>query len=251
MPDTTFFAEQLKTQPVFAVTADLDWASEDCVAALLKTCAEFAVTPTLFMTHDSAMARQAAVDGRAELGIHPNFLAHSSHGVSPDEIVQHVLRFAPQSIGCRTHAYANSTHISRALVAAGMRYESSPVYFLQSELRPLLHWSGLLHLPVFWEDDVHWTLGQDWNFEAMRAQFLTPGLKILDIHPFFQMLNIPDAAFYAQHKPLIETLTRDQAKSLRHAGEGCSTFLRQILTVMRDLGQPARTLGEIYRDYTI
>jgi hypothetical protein len=63
-----------------ALTSDLDWASEYCIEHFLDIAERFSVTPTLFVTHASVAAFQAARDARAELGIHPNFLPGSSHG---------------------------------------------------------------------------------------------------------------------------------------------------------------------------
>lgn len=242
-PDGSPFDRLICDGPVFAFTADLDWASESCIETLLDRFAERDVVPTLFVTHDSPACRGAAAAGRAHLALHPNFLPGSSHGVSPEEVVAHVARFAPEARGSRSHAYADSTPIARALAAHGLIYDSSPMLALQPHLRPLRHWTGLVRLPVFWEDDVHWLTENSWDFTLFRDAFVSPGLKVVDVHPFIQMLNIPDEAFYLRVKPLIGSLGRETARPLRHDGAGAATFLDALL----DLAQayPVTTLESL------
>ena len=114
-------------------------------------------------------------------------------------------------------------------VRHGITTDSNLVCYLQSGLAPLHHWAGLLRLPVFWEDDVHWARGGSWTFAPYAELFFSSGLKILNFHPFLVALNVPDASFYSLHKRHIPTLTREQAESLRYQGAGCATFLVEML----------------------
>ena len=236
-------AETLAAGPVFAVSCDVDWASEDCIALLLDSIAGFGIVPTVFATHASPVLAAAAAAGTIEAAIHPNFLAGSSHGTAPEEVIDTVLGFAPRARGSRSHAYSDSTRIATALAARGIAYDSSPVCPLQARLEPLFHWSGIVRLPVFWEDDVHWLRQESWDFEPYRQAFATPGLKIVDVHPFFFALNAPGAAFYESHKHRIKTLDRATAASVRHPGPGCAEFFLRICDAMQ--GAVIRTLGEI------
>jgi hypothetical protein len=102
-----------------------------------------------------------------------------------------------------------------------------------------------LRLPVFFEDDVHWDRGLDWRFDKYAADFLSPGLKILNFHPYFVALNVPDAVFYARHKSRIRDLTRDQAAEFRHRGAGAGTFMVDALRAMLAAGHRFVTLDEL------
>jgi hypothetical protein len=213
----------------FVFTSDIDWASEYAIGNLLSIVGQYGIRPTLFTTHDSATIRAAAESGFAEVGIHPNFLPGSTHGDNVDAVIQHVLTPAPNARISRSHSFLDGTHIATALVRHGITTDSNLVCYLQSGLAPLHHWAGLLRLPVFWEDDVHWARGGSWRFAPYAERFLSPGLKILNFHPFlvaliFRVLKPPSlpawlnrfeggwphrkAALIANHR---EILTCDQA----------------------------------------
>jgi hypothetical protein len=232
-------------QPVFVLTADVDWASEHCIEALAGFAGAHGITPTLFVTHASAAIARLRAAGAAELGIHPNFLPDSSHGGDPGAVIAHVLSIVPQPVATRSHHYVESSEICRRLFAGGLRVDSNVCLFLQPALSPLQHWSGLTRLPCFWEDDIHWERGLSWDVARHKAAFLTPGLKILNVHPFMLALNIPDGAFYARHKRLIPTLDAAAARELRFPGARTATFLAGLVELVHAEGLRFGTLGTL------
>lgn len=232
---------------LFVLTSDLDWASEYCVAAFLELARDYGIVPTLFVTHQSEAAAAAARAGRCELGIHPNFLPNSSHGASVDAVIRHVLELVPEPVATRSHAYADSSAIAMALVGHGLRVDSNLCLHLQEELPPLRHWSGLLRLPVFFEDDVHWHQGREWSFAPYRAAFRSDGLKILNFHPFMTALNSPDQAFHEANKRHIPSLDAATAAVIGHRGPGAATFLREALEGILADGGRFVTLGQLAR----
>ncbi len=227
----------------FVLTSDLDWASEYCVEHFLQIADRFSVKPTLFVTHDSRAARAASDDGRADLGIHPNFLHGSSHGETLDSVVGHVLGFAPNATAVRCHRYFDTPHSAAALARHGLKIDSNICLHLQSGIAPIRLPNGLTRFPVFFEDDVHWIGGHEWSFDRCAAAFSSSGLKILNFHPFFVALNVPDADFYARHKAHIPTLTREEADAFRHTGPGAATFLVDALEKILASGHRFVTLG--------
>ncbi|MEO8668440.1 MAG: hypothetical protein ABI399_07990 [Bauldia sp.] len=238
-------AEQPSPAATFVLTADLDWASEYCIEHFLSLARRFSVRPTLFVTHESAAARKAEDAGLAELAIHPNFLPGSSHGSTPDAVVDHVMRLVPAATVARNHRYLDTPAIRAALAGRGLRYDSNAIRHLEAGLGPVRREKGLLQLPVFFEDDVHWRDGLAWTFAAHSAAFFSAGLKILNFHPFFVALNAPDASFYERHKAYIPTLTAEEAASLRHPGAGAGTFLVETLAAIQAAGCRFVTLGEL------
>ncbi len=229
----------------FVLTCDLDWASEPCIETLLAIAARFGVRPTVFVTHESAAVRRAADARRAEVGVHPNFLPGSTHGDSIEAVLDHVLALAPGARSIRGHRHHTSPEIERAAASRGLTLDSNGCRLLAPDLRPEPLPSGLLRLPVFFEDDLHWEAGRSWRFADCAPVFFSSGLKVLDVHPFFVALNIPDAAAYARCKPLIPTLTAAQAAGLRHSGAGAGTFLVEALTGILAAGHRFVTLGEL------
>lgn len=238
-------------RPVFVLTADVDWASEYSIDTLASFAHDRGITPTLFVTHDSPGIAALRAQGRAEFGIHPNFLPGSSHGQEPEQVIAHMLSIVPQPVAVRSHHYVESSGISRTLAATGLRVDSNVCLFLQPALKPLYHSSGILRLPCFWEDDVHWERGFSWDFARLRQAFFSPGLKVLNVHPFMFALNIPDAAFYARLKEHIPTLDARSASQSRFAGQGPATFLTEMVDAVRQEGLRFTTIGELVDDLRV
>jgi hypothetical protein len=229
----------------FILTSDLDWASESCIELFLGITDRYLVKPTLFVTHESPAARKAFREGRAELGIHPNFLPDSSQGASLNSIIDYNLRLVPQPVAVRNHRYLDSAQIRSALRKHGLTIDSNVCRHLERDLRPMKLPGGLHRLPVFFEDDIHWSLGLDWNFDRYAADFYSAGLKILNFHPFFVALNIPNAEFYARHKQHIPTLTDEQIARFRHRGAGAGTLLIDAMEAILATGNRLISFSEL------
>jgi hypothetical protein len=229
----------------FVLTADLDWASEYCIAHFLAIADRLAVKPTVFVTHESAAIRAAERDGRVELGVHPNFAPASTHGDSIERVLGHVMALAPEALAVRCHRHIRGPEIERALAVRGLRIDSNTCRHLEPGIAPVALASGLLRLPVFFEDDVNWIQARSWRFADHAPAFFSPGLKILNFHPFFVALNAPDAAFYQRHKSKIQTLDARGAAELRHAGQGSESFLVEAVAAIRAAGRGFVTLGAL------
>lgn len=229
----------------FVLTSDLDWASEDCIAVFLEIAARFAIKPTIFVTHESPAARCAAAAGQVELGIHPNFLPGSDHGADAGSVIDTVLALVPQATAVRAHRYLGSPVISALLAKRGLTIDSNVCRHLIAGIEHEFLPDGVIRLPVFFEDDIHWTQGGEWRFETCRQSFLSPGLKVLNFHPFLVALNVPDAAFYQRHKRHIRTLTCEQAAHLGHRGPGARSFLLEAIDAIVAAGHRFVTLGEL------
>ena len=240
--------EEVFARPVFVLTADLDWASDYCLNSLASFAHERGITPTLFVTHDSPAVAALRAERCVECGIHPNFLPGSTHGEEPAAVIAHLLSIVSEPVATRCHHYLDSSEIAHLLVANGLRIDSNICLMLQAALKPLAHCSGLMRLPCFWEDDAHWQRGFSWDFARLRKAFFTPGLKLLNVHPFMFTLNIPDAAFYARHKQHIQTLDAESASRLRHVGQGPATFLAEMIDAVGEEGFRFTTLSALVAD---
>jgi hypothetical protein len=233
-------------RPVFCLTSDVDWASDTCIRDLATVAGDVGVVPTFFATHRSEALDELAAAGRAQIGVHPNFLPGSTHGTTVDEVTEHVLALYPDARAFRSHCFVDSTQIVRTMRDRGIVYDSNLCLFLQQDLVPLQHGAGTIRLPVFWEDDCHWDLtGADWDLERHIDAFFTPGLKILNVHPFTFAANVPDEAFYVRVKQRSATLTPAECTELRHKGAGTRTFVTALLRAAVERGAQFRTLQEI------
>lgn len=239
---------QMLNSPYFVLTSDLEWASDFALETFLNLAEEYGVKPTLFATHESPVLRAAENNGRLELGIHPNFLPGSSHGSDVATVVDHLCRLFPTARTFRCHCYFDHTYVTRELVRRGFKYDSNVCLFLQANLVPLRHQSGLLRFPVAWEDDVHWTrTGGDWTLERYLPDLISPGLKILNVHPFMLTANIPDDAYFQSVKHHIPTLGPDSIDQVRFRGAGVQTFLRELLALLQARRERFYTLSELYQ----
>ena len=231
-----------KSEPVFVLTSDTDWASEFAIDSLVDFTTGAGITPTVFVTHHSARLAAAAAKGDVELGIHPNFLPGSSHGADVDAVLAHVLALAPGTKLWRSHAFVDGTHVALKLHQAGIRIDSNLCLYMQQDLVPLEHWVGIRRFPVFWEDDVHWHRGGSWDFARYRDAFFAPGLKVVNVHPFIFALNIPGEATYTAVKGNIPKLDAESAERLRFAGPGPADFLAALADSVRAQGLRWHTL---------
>jgi hypothetical protein len=220
----------------FLLTGDLDWASEHCIRSYIDHAASHGIVPTLFVTHRSAAIEQAAAAGKVHLGIHPNFLPDSTHGATVEHVLDHVFDLVPEPVAARSHCFFDSSEVASALARRGITVDSNICCHLQEGLPVLHHWNGVRRLPVFFEDDVHWEQGGSWEFARYRAAFSSPGLKVLNFHPFMWTLNAPDAQFHAAHRRHIPTLTEREAEAMRFRGPGSATFLDEIIQWVRQTG---------------
>lgn len=228
------------------LTADLDWTSEYAIQSFLDLTREFGITPTVFATHRSAALERAHAAGAADIGLHPNFLPGSTHGDDVASVVEHVCALYPDARSYRSHVFRDDTLISDAMLRRGMTHDSNLCLFLQPNLTPLWHHAGTTRFPVFWEDDVHYRNGGDWNLDRWLPHFLSPGLKVLNVHPFMFTANVPDAAFYASVKRHIPTLAAGDLETVRHKGDGVQTFVRALLAALKEKGRRFSTLAELY-----
>jgi ubiquinone/menaquinone biosynthesis C-methylase UbiE len=233
--------------PVFVLTSDIDWASVACIEDLLHILDGFSIKPVLMATHESAVVSQRATEGRIELGLHPNFLPGSSHGNSADQVIRHISELFPTATTFRSHSFVDSSHIAAHMIARGLRYDSNLCLYMQSDLVPLRHQSGLVRFPVFWEDDVHWTRQGSWCVDDVIEQFLQPGLKVLNFHPIAVALNIPDAGFYKANKGRVSSYSKEDIERLRHRGSGARTFMIELLTRLQGFDHRFYTFADLYR----
>ncbi len=236
-------------KPVFVFTTDIDWASEYCIQTLLTAMKERGVTPTAFATHKSAVLSAEKAAGTVNVGLHPNFLPGSSHGDTREKVIEHVFKLFPEARSFRAHAMVDDSHISMAMKARNILYDSNLCLYLQTGLVPLHHWTGIPRFPMFWADDIHWRRDGDFRLNRYESLFFSPGLKIIGVHPFMFTLNLSDHQNYLQLKPKISTLSSKDAEKLFSTGPGAQSFLFELIDAVHKRGFAFQTLDDIYNAY--
>ncbi|MFT6397449.1 MAG: hypothetical protein ACJAYU_002202 [Bradymonadia bacterium] len=172
--------------PMICLSLDLDWAPAWATDWISHAMSGRGLTGTFFVTHECASLPTLRKVGM-ELGLHPNYLAGSSHGTTTAQVIDFVAAIVPEARGVRAHALVSSTPLWTEYAARGFAYESSDLLDGQAGLKPLKAWNDLVRLPIYWEDDVHLMHGRPLELAAVGLE--QPGLKILNFHPVLLALN--------------------------------------------------------------
>ncbi|RKX26480.1 MAG: hypothetical protein DRP45_03425 [Candidatus Zixiibacteriota bacterium] len=235
-------------QPVFCFTSDLDWAPEWAIESLLDRFEEVGFPLTPFVTHKSPLiqSRFSSEALKSEVGLHPNFLPGSTHGNSPEEVIEHVFSLWPEASTFRSHSFVDSSLISDLFTERGMRYDSNLCLFLQPDCRPLCHCSGMWRFPVFWEDDVHYKQGLSFEWNTLKGHIETPGLKVFNVHPLLYALNVPDEQFYNSHKHSGDVVEPSDCREHEYGGSGVRTLLDELLNYLVRKNIKPVSLRELY-----
>lgn len=251
----TNLIERMKTEPVFSFTSDIDWASEPAIAANQALFDTFSVVPTYFITHPSQTLDDAVEDGRARAGLHPNFLAGSSHGEGFSNVADYFEQFPASYRRCyRSHRFFDVTDISVMFRERGHLYDSNHFSFMY-KIPPYRHFSGTVRLPVFWEDGTHLRHSGKLTIDDVFAQhLLQPGLTIISMHPMHIAMNSPTLDYARQVKDRVSreewnAMDPNTLASLRNPNRGVKDLVHDILAFAKEQKAPIATLENIYTDY--
>lgn len=221
------------------ITLDIDWAPDWCIERACRILAVHGVNATFFVTHRSPAIDELLDDDRFEVGIHPNFLAHTTQGCSTEEILDHCLAIAPDARAIRAHSLFQSIPLLQLLTSRYPQIDIDVSVFLpfHPDLRPVpWHYhktgGGLVRLPYYWQDDVAagWP---GWCWDSLPPE--SDGLKIFNFHPVLLALNISGLQAYLNLKhhmgsrPL-NTASIDDFEPLIHKGVGDVHFLENVIT---------------------
>jgi hypothetical protein len=240
--------------PVFCFTSDIDWASEDVMREYFNIVNNLEIKPTLFVTHHSEIIESNYKLGKINRGIHPNFLSNSSHGISYKEIVETCIKFAPESYGFRSHRLFDVTDITHLLKNEyNYKYVSNLGTIMQNYIRPILHESGLIHFPIFFEDGTHLYNQLDFDFKKYLKLFTSPGIKIISFHPMNFVFNSPNMPFMRKIKDSISreeynNITTTTIEKLRNRNEGIGLAIIAIVKFVKENRYQIFSLNELYSE---
>ena len=249
---TEAFQNKLASECIFCVTTDLDWASETAIGETFRFFREMDIPLTVFATHDSAVVKAAAGANEIMLGWHPNFMPGSSQGNSYAEIIAFLDNLYPHARGFRSHRYYDVNDILELLYDYGIFWDSNVCTFMQN-IPPFLHRSGMIRFPIFWEDGAHLLNQCDFNAKSYLERFLSPGLRVINIHPMHLMINSPDFKYMRNIKNSVSreewnAMDWETINKLKHNGEGIATFIADIITAIKIRDIKCMYLDDLYEE---
>lgn len=212
------------------ITLDVDWAADEILQAALDLVAGLGIPVTVFCTHPTPVLEGLDPE-RVELAWHPNFLA----GRDELDVIGELEAWFPGARGVRSHALYFHSRLAPAYLSRGVEYVAHDLRFGLCDLAPVTHWSGLVDVPGFWEDDVH-ALFFDGDFDPGLVDLDPPGLKVFDVHPIHLWLNTDRMVRYEGARADMEA--RRDLSSHVNPGRGARTFLVQAVEHM--LSRPDR-----------
>lgn len=216
------------------LTIDLDWAPEAAVIETLDVLKEF--TPTVFTTHTSKALCQYSVD----IGLHPYFDSASSHGSTIEETVNYITGLPHTLKAYRCHRFQTSNLIDEAMVKAGMVLSSNVCTDLEV-IAPFKNRLGILEVPIFMEDGGYLLRNHSLRLDnTLKQKLLSPGIKVLLIHPMHFALNSPSFTYMRAIK---DNLSREEwnqledLKTLRSSKRGIRDLILDILSLPLEFGR--------------
>jgi hypothetical protein len=234
------------------ITIDVDWAPDFIIDWLSGFLVSRNIPATWFITHVSpAVARLRAHGELFELGIHPNFIQPSTHGVDSGEIITNCIAMVPDAVSMRTHSLFQSTRLfAEILERTDVRVDASlwlPGLPFLGPIEFAWHGRTLLRVPFFWEDDLEMAAGRsDWRFRDTPR--MPSGLKVFDFHPIHLFLNSATMDSYEDLKRSVPNIASASPADVHphvNRGVGAMTFFSD-LTERLAAGATAATLRDVY-----
>ena len=243
--------EILEKESYICITSDLDWASDYASRRTFEYFDENGVKVTAFVTNPNKAVDEFAHKGKIKLGIHPNFMPDSSQGKSYDEVIDYCLKLVPGAECFRAHRYYDVNDTMDKLTKRGIKYESN-VCTLMDIVPPFLHRSKTISFPIFWEDGAFLYYSENFDFDLMEKQLLSPGLKVINIHPMHLMLNTP---YFKYTREIKDCLSREEwnrmdeevIDKLSFKGEGITNYIDKVMHTIQKNNIKTFFLEDIYK----
>ncbi len=172
---------------VIHLSFDQDWAPAWAVRDILSRLVDAGLSGTFFVTHDCPSLSDLRASGAFELAWHPNFLPGSSHGEDTASVLDTMAGLVPEALGARAHCLIRGTPYLQAYRKRGLLYDAADLRDGEPGLRPFVSWTGMVRLPIWFEDDVH--LGRGLPCRASALDLQGPGLHIMSFHPVLVALD--------------------------------------------------------------
>lgn len=241
-------------QPVFCFSSDIDWASEEVIKFSHDILLADNLYMTYFNTHPSHFMAELCAAGRARVLIHPNFLPDSSQGSSFQDVIEYCIALAPQADGFRSHRYFEVNDIMDEFAQRQFKFVSNHCTRCETNLRPLMHRSGMVSIPIFLEDGGYLLMDTTLDFNALKPLLEAPGLKVINFHPAHMAFNTPNFAYTRKIKDSVSreswnNLSASEIQRLEYNGFGVRNTIQSITEFVYQRNYPVYSMHDIYETY--
>ena len=201
-----------------AFTCDIDWASELVIKDTLDLFQEYKIKSTLFCTHKSIQIDKCDRN-LFEIGIHPNFNKNiiEGNGEKGFEIVKKLKDIYPEAIGVRSHSITTSGPILEIFKQNNLLYECNQFIPYSKTINPYKCWNGMSIIQYNFEDDVHFTYNNSFDF-SLIDEFSSSKYLIMDFHPIHIYLNTDSEKTYQNAKPYFNSSSLKKYKNTKEYG---------------------------------
>jgi hypothetical protein len=238
----------------FAITVDLDWASETAIEIALKYFENLGIPITVFSTHNSELIRSKL--SKLEVGLHPYFDTNSSHGNKIEKTIATVLDLPHNIKAYRCHRFAVSNEIQLAMQYAGMLCSSNVCTNLEV-IKPFFNRINCLEIPIFMEDGGFLFNRYPLSINSLPKNLLSSdGLKTVVIHPMHLAVNTPNWEYMVNIKGRINRndwnkLSSKEISQLQYRGRGIKDFFDDFFQELSHHKVEYTTIGSVMRMISI
>jgi hypothetical protein len=231
------------------ISFDQDWAPDFVCLDIARKLTDAGVRSTWFITHPSPFldyirTRQDLFEAAA----HPNFMPGSSHGTTPEEVIEYTSSLVPGLNGVRMHGVIQSGHLLSLLKKkANISYDATTFMPYCSHLSPSAVYTEhgpFKRIPVYWADD-HEFLNPDpaWRYRRFASR---EGLQVFSFHPIHVFLNSCTMDTYQRMRAEIKHINQAGPEDLEefvNPGEGSANMLEDLLDSLK--GRPGYFIKDL------
>lgn len=216
------FRKIIEKETIVCFTSDIDWASEYAIKSTIDFFKNKNIPLTMFLTHESEVVKKALEKNEIKVGLHPNFMPDSSQGDDYGKVIDFCFNIFPNAIGYRSHRYYSVNDTVEMMIKRGIKFESN-ICTLLDNMPPFLHRNGIIEFPIFFEDGAYLLNNEKVDFKNFEEDFLSSGLKVINIHPMHLMLNTPYFKYTREIKDKLSryewnNLTKESLEKISYKG---------------------------------
>lgn len=227
----------MKTDRLFAITSDIDWASDEVIRYMLEILYEYDIRATLFCTHEISSVKGIE---KHELAIHPNFTRDKAE----EQAIKELKGIFPQAKGIRSHCLYHHSRLFPIYHEFGLEYDSNCLIPNQI-VHPFYASHDIIRIPMFFEDDHYISTSPDFNLTSLDMQ--SQGLRVFNFHPVHVFLNTVQPANYEAAKKYLQE--PGKLLLLRKNERGICNLFVELLGYIKSHNLKTCTLYEVNHAY--